>query len=281
MRKNRQTWLMLAVLLSGVCAASLAARAQQPDSLARVFSAIQSGQIGVVDLTHTLDDQSPYWPEGTAQSPFHATSVATIEQGGYFARKLEMPEHFGTHMDAPAHFDPKGPTVDQIPATQLLGAAIVVDVSDGARSNSDYRVTAQDVKNWEKVNGAIPSRCVVFFRTGWSQRWPSQKDYMNQDAQGTLHFPGLSVEAARYLLDHAHPAGIGIDTASIDYGPSKDFEVHHLTLSAGLFHLENVASLERVPARGAYVVALPMKLLGGSGSPARVLALVPRIGRQK
>jgi len=99
---------------------------------------------------------------------------------------------------------------------------------------------------------------------------------MNQDAQGVLHFPGLSVDFARYLLDSAHPVAIGIDTASIDYGPSKNFEVHHLTMSAGLYHLENLIHLGALPAQGAYVIALPMKLAGGSGSPARVLALVPK-----
>jgi kynurenine formamidase len=276
MRKNRQSWSMLAVLLSGVCFASLAACAQQADSLARVFGGIQSGQIEVVELSHPLDENSPYWPEGNAPSPFRAKVVSTIENGGYFARDLEMPEHFGTHMDAPAHFDAKGLTIDRIPVTQFLRAAIVIDVREQVKSNSDYRIAVDDLKNWEKGNGAIPSGCVVLFRTGWSSRWPSQKDYMNQDANGVLHFPGLSLEAARYLLDRAHPAGIGIDTGSIDYGPSQNFEVHHLTMSAGLYHLENLANLDRLPARGAYVVALPMKLTAGSGSPTRVMALLSR-----
>jgi kynurenine formamidase len=274
MWKNRRPMLLLGTLALALGAGS--ARAQQDDSLAKVFGGIQSGQIEVVDLTHPLDDQAPYWPEGSGPSPFHAKVAASFDKGGYFGRDLEMPEHFGTHMDAPAHFDPRGITLDQIPVTQFLRAAMVIDVSESAKSNVDYRVTAQDLKNWEKHNGAIPSGAVVFFLTGWAQRWPSQKDYMNQDIQGTLHFPGLSVEAARYLLDHSHPVAIGIDTASIDYGPSQNFEVHHLTMPSGLYHLENVANLDRLPARGAYVVALPMMLRGGSGSPTRVLALMPK-----
>ncbi|HLY62883.1 MAG TPA: cyclase family protein [Terriglobia bacterium] len=274
MWKNRLTLLLVGSLAFGLCSRTL--HGQQADSLAKVFSEIQSSQIEVIDLTHPLDDQSPYWPEGSGPSPFHAKVVSTFEKGGYFARDLDFPEHFGTHMDAPAHFDPKGKTIDQIPVTEFLRAAIVIDVSEAAKSNVDYRVTAQDLKNWEKRNGAIPPGCVVFFRTGWAQRWPSQKEYMNQDAQGRLHFPGLSLEAAHYLLDRSHPVAIGIDTASIDYGPSQDFEVHHLTMPAGLYHLENVANLDRLPARGAYVVALPMNLKGGSGSPTRVLALLPR-----
>ncbi len=249
------------------------ARAQTANPLAEVFQAIHSGQVKVVDLTHALDDQSPFWPEGAAQSPFHASVAATFEHDGYFARSLAMPEHFGTHMDAPAHFDAKGLTVDRIPVENFLGAAIVVDVSEAAKSDVDYRVTVSDLAKWVNAHGAMPRGCVVFFRTGWGARWPSQKDTMNQDAQGVSHFPGLSLEAARYLVDHARPAAIGIDTPSIDYGPSKDFEVHHLTMKAGLYHLENVANLEKLPAAGAYVIALPMKLRDGSGSPARVLAL--------
>jgi len=277
----KATWILPAVAFVSLTMRPIAARAQQPDSLANVFRAIQSGQIEVVDLSHPLDDQSPYWPEGDAPSPFHARTAATYGHDGYFARNLEMPEHFGTHMDAPAHIDPKGLTLDQISPSRFLRAAIVVDVSERVKNNPDFRVTVGDLQSWEKAHGPMPSGCIVFIRTGWSSRWPSQKNYMNQDAQGVLHFPGLGIEAARYLLDNAHPVAIGIDTGSIDYGPSKTFEVHHLTMSAGLYHLENVANLERLPATGAYIVALPMNLRGGSGSPTRVLALLPRTKYRK
>lgn len=272
----KATWILPVVALVTLTMRPITARAQQPDSLANVFSAIQSGQVEIVDLSHPLDDQSPCWPEGNGPSPFHARTAATYDHDGYFARSLEMPEHFGTHMDAPAHFDPKGLTLDQIPPDRFLRPAIVVDVSEAVKTNPDYRVTVDDLKAWEKAHGQMPTGCIVFFRTGWSTRWPSQKNYMNQDAQGVLHFPGLGIEAARYLLDRAHPVAIGIDTGSIDYGPSKTFETHHLTMSAGLYHLENVANLEQLPATGAYVVALPMNLRGGSGSPTRVLALVQK-----
>ena len=251
-------------------------RGQESGPLAEVFQRIRQGEIKLVDLTHPLDGQSPYWPEGVRQSPFRASVAATIEHDGYFARTLHVPEHFGTHMDAPAHFTRQGATVDQIPLEQFLSAAVVVDVSEGARSNSDYRVTVPDLEKWVNAHGPIPRGCLVFFRTGWARRWPSQEGYMHQDARGVLHFPGLSVEAARYLLDHARPVGIGIDTASIDFGPSKNFEVHQLTMAAGLYHLENVANLDELPATGTYVIALPLKLRDGSGSPSRVVALVPR-----
>lgn len=249
--------------------------ARPPNAAADLLQAINQRQVEVVDLTHPLDDQSPYWPEGVTASPFHARTVATIEHDGYFARALELPEHFGTHLDAPVHFDPRGASVDKIPVEKFLSAVVVVDVRAGAGSNPDYRVSVADLENWVKAHGPMPRGAAVLIRTGWASRWPGQKEYMNQDAQGVLHFPGLSLEAARYLLDHAHPVAIGIDTASIDYGPSKEFEVHHLTLGAGLYHLENLANLDLLPATGACIIALPMKLREGSGSPARVLALIP------
>ena len=272
---NRRFAQIIRIFASaGFLLGAVDALAQQSSPLAQTLQAIRSGQVSMVDLTYFLDDQSPYWPEGGKGSPFHASAAATLERDGYFARTFGMPEHFGTHMDAPAHFDSKGATVDQISSTQLFAPAVVVDVSDFVASNSDYRVTVADLEKWVKAHGPIPAGAVVFFRTGWSVRWPSQKNYMNEDGRGVMHFPGLSLEAAKYLLDHAHPLAIGIDTASIDFGPSKNFEVHHLTMSAGLYHLENVANLEQLPPTGAYVIALPLKLRGGSGSPARVVALV-------
>ncbi len=236
---------------------------------------IRGGKMKVVDLTHPIDEHSPYWPEKVPGTPFRASTVATYQQDGCFTRNLVIPEHFGTHMDAPAHFDPKGDTIAQISAEKFLGPAVIIDVSGAAKSDADYRVRASDVQNWIELHGRIPLGALVLIRTGWEERWPSQARYMNTDSAGVMHFPGLSVEAARYLLDHTHPAGIGIDTASIDAGASNGFPVHHLTLLAGLYHLENVANLSQLPPKGFSIIALPLKLGGGSGSPARVLALLP------
>lgn len=235
------------------------------------FEQIRDGSLRMVDLTHILDDTSPNWP---GDSPFHASVAATCRQDGYFVRNLRMAEHSGTHMDAPAHFDRKGATVDQIATEKLLAPAVVIDVSRAVELNPEYRATAQDIENWVIAHGAIPSLAVVFFRTGWDKRWPSKEEYINADAEGVMHFPGLSAEAVRYLLERSHPAGIGIDTGSIDYGPSKDCPVHHLALSAGLYCLENVANLDQLPTTGFSVIALPLRLGGGSGSPARVIAFV-------
>lgn len=229
----------------------------------------------VVDLTHTLDTDSPFWPEAAPGTPFHTIVASTCELDGNFTRNFSMPEHFGTHMDAPLHFQPQGQSVDQIPVEKLFAPGVMIDVSSAVNSNADYCVTAQDIENWIAAHGEIPSGAVVFVRTGWAGRWPSQEKYMNTDDNGVLHFPGLSAEAARYLVDHVRPAGIGIDTSSVDCGAATDFPVHHITMPVGIYHLENVANLDQLPASGFSVIALPLKLGGGSGAPARVVALIP------
>jgi kynurenine formamidase len=236
---------------------------------------VGDSRVRLIDLTHTLDHDSPYWPEEAPGSPYYTSVATTYQKDGNFTRNFSMPEHSGTHMDAPVHFDPSGESVDRIAIGKLIARAVVIDVSSVAKSNADYRVTVQDLEGWIEQHGKIPPDAVVFFRTGWAVRWPSQEKYMNADANGVLHFPGLSVEAVRYLLEHARPVGIGIDTASVDYGPSTDCPVHNLTMHAGIYHLENVANLEQLPATGFSMIALPLKLGGGSGAPARVIALVP------
>lgn len=236
---------------------------------------VHEGKLRLVDLTHTLERGSPYWPEGVPGSPFQTSLATTYERDGNFTRNFSMPEHFGTHMDAPVHFHPEGESVDGIAVERLFAPAVVIDVRSASMLNADYRVSLQDIEIWMERHGALPSGAVVFFRTGWAERWPSQEKYMNADSDGVLHFPGLSVGATAYLLDHAHPVGIGIDTASVDYGPSTDFPVHHLTRPAGVYHLENVANLDKLPASGFSVIALPLKLGGGSGAPVRVVGLVP------
>ena len=150
----------------------------------------------------------------------------------------------------------------------------MLDVSANVSRNPDYQLSVEDIARWEQVNGQIPPGAVVIARTGWDSRWQSTKDYRNADAKGTMHFPGYSQDAAKFLVGARTVLGLGIDTLSIDYGPSKDFAVHQYTLAHSLYHLENVANLDRVPASGAMVVVAPMKLEGGSGGPVRILALL-------
>ena len=246
-----------------------------PNAVAGLIEALRAGTVRLIDLTHGLDEHSPYWPEGRDQSSFSAKVASTYESHECFARDVTMSEHSGTHLDAPGHVIPGGATVDQLPVSGFLNPACVVDVRDAVATDPDYRVTVVDLEGFIEANGPLPRGCFVFFHTGWASRWPSQKQFINEDAEGVKHFPGISLEAARFLLAEVHPVGVGIDTLSIEYGRTEHLAVHRFVLGAGLYILENVANLELLPATGALVIALPLKLLGGSGSPARVLAWVP------
>ena len=227
----------------------------------------------IIDLTHTLDESTPTY-EDSKVPVYQTKTVATIEKEHYFAREICLPEHFGTHLDAPAHFAPGHWTLDQIPPERLLARMVVLDVSSKVKGDPDYRASMADVTAWEKTNGQIPAGAVVILRTGWESRWNSAKEYRNADSKGVLHFPGYSLEAVKLLVEQRKVYGLGIDTLSVDYGPSPDFTVHQYSLAHDIYHLENLANLSRLPARGSQVVVAPMKLAGGSGSPARVLALI-------
>jgi kynurenine formamidase len=226
----------------------------------------------ILDLGHALGPDNPPWP-GDAK-PFEALPNASIDKDGYFTRKFTSLEHFGTHLDAPAHFVKGGWTVDQIPVERLYGPGVLLDAREESAADADYRLTAEKVTQWETRHGRIPRGAIVLMRSGWAERWPDVARYRNTDASGTMHFPGFSVEAAKLLIERG-VVGLGIDALSVDYGASKDFPVHHLSHGAGLFHVENLADLSGVPETEAFVLVAPIKLEGGSGGPARVFALLP------
>jgi kynurenine formamidase len=200
--------------------------------------------------------------------------------GGWFysANRFSAPEHGGTHLDAPIHFHEGGVTADRVPLDRLIAPAVVIDVTDRAAADPDYRLTPADVDAFERDHGAIPAGAIVLLRTGWSTRWPDPKRYLGDDRPGdasNLHFPSYGAEAARILVEQRHVAALGADVASIDYGPSTDFLVHRIAAAQGVPGLENLTNLDRLPATGAVVAALPLKIAGGSGGPARVVAFVP------
>jgi len=259
------TVLLLAAILAGAAASQAK---PQPAGPQQLFL----GKYRIVDLTHPLAAQYPAWP-GDAK-PFEATANATIEKDGYFTRRVNFLEHFGTHLDAPAHFVAGQATVDRIPPEKLFAPAVVLDIRAEAVKNADYLLPVAAIAAWEKKHGRIPSGAIVLLRTGWSSRWPDQARYGNEDASHTMHFPGYSAEAARLLIQRK-VAGLGIDTFSIDFGASKDFAVHTISHTAGNFHLENLADLSALPESGAFLIVAPIKLEGGSGGPARVFALIP------
>jgi kynurenine formamidase len=233
-----------------------------------------------VDLTWPFDDRTIYWP--TSPSTFELKRLQHgPTPGGWFysASAFCTPEHGGTHLDAPVHFAEKGRSADEVALEQLVGPAAVIDVSAQASADPDYRLTADDVRAWEKRNGTVPQRAIVLLRTGWGARWPDRKRYLGDDTPGDasrLHFPSYGASAAEYLVATRKVAALGVDTASIDHGPSKDFPVHRIAGAANVPGLENVARLEEVPETGAWAIALPMKIAGGSGGPLRIIAVVPR-----
>lgn len=234
----------------------------------------------VVDLTHTLDAKSLYWP--TSPTRFSLEQLAFgPTPGGYFysAYAFSAPEHGGTHLDAPIHFHQGGATADAIDLRRLIGAAVVIDIREQSAANADYRLTVADVEAFERANGRIPEGAIVLLRTGWSRRWPDAKRYLGDDTPGDaskLHFPSFGVEAAKLLVEGRKVAVLGADVASIDYGQSSDFMVHRVAAAAGVPGLENLTNLDQLPPTGAVIIALPMKIGGGSGGPTRVVALVSR-----
>jgi kynurenine formamidase len=232
----------------------------------------------LVDLSYPLDEQTVFWP---ANRPFTWAKTAwgkTAQGHWYASAEFSMSEHGGTHIDAPIHFGEGGRSVDEIPLQKLIAPAVVIDVRASAADNHDYRLSRQDLERWESRHGPIQEGAVVLMLTGWGQGWPDKARYLGSATPSdpsSLHFPGFSKEAAEFLVRQRHIDGIGIDTASIDYGPSRDFVVHQIINGANLYGLENVANLEKLPPKGAILLALPIKIRGGTGGPVRIIAILP------
>lgn len=226
----------------------------------------------VLDLAYAINDQLVPWPGDVRW--FEAEANATFEKDGYFTRSFWMLEHYGTHLDAPAHFAPGKMTVEQIPVERLIGPAVVVDVRTQGAADADYLAPAELIDEWENRHGQIREGSIVLLRTGWASRWPDSRRYRNQDAAGRMHFPGFSQAAVEKCIRRA-VSGIGCDTMSVDFGASQDFPVHRLALGTGLYHLENLSDLNELPENGAWLIVAPIKLEGGSGGPVRVFALLP------
>jgi kynurenine formamidase len=232
-------------------------------------------QVRVLDLGHAINDHSPPWP-GDEKS-FEARPNANIERDGYFTRSFWMLEHYGTHLDAPAHFAAGKTTVDEIPVEKLIGPAVVLDVTrEAARGEGerDYLLPASRIYEWEARHGAVPAGAIVLLKTGRAALWADADRYRGMDAAGSMHFPGFSEEAVKYLISR-RINGIGADTMSVDAGDSKDYAVHQLALGADLFQVENLADLSGLPEARAWLIVAPIKLEGGSGGACRVFALVP------
>ena len=265
---------MIRIAVVGICSVAISCAPDNPDLLRTARW---------VDLTHVFSAETIYWP--TAK-PF-ALEVVSAQRtpAGYYyaANNFSAAEHGGTHLDAPVHFAEGKWTTDQIPLDRLKGDAVVVDVQSGADSSSDYRIDLDELVDWERRYGDIPAGAIVLFRTGWARHWPDRAKYLGTTRTGAgavpeLHFPGIDSAAAHRLVEREVRA-VGIDTPSIDYGQSSTYPTHRVLFAANIPAFENVANLDRLPVKGSFVVALPMKIKGGSGGPLRIVALVPRESR--
>jgi kynurenine formamidase len=234
----------------------------------------------IIDLTYAFDEQTIYW---SAHEQFQHIPVSFGKTpAGYFYSSYNFAgsEHGGTHMDAPIHFAEGGLTVDQIPIERHIGPGFKISVADKVANDNDYRITAADIQAWEKSKGrSIEPGAIVLIHTGWGKFWGDRKQYMGTDSMeenAERHFPGIARDAAEFLASDRKVSMVGIDTASLDHGPSSDFIVHQVLNGANVAGLENVANMDQLPDSGFLVLALPMKIAGGSGAPTRVVALLER-----
>lgn len=234
----------------------------------------------IVDLSHAYDETTVFWP--TEEGFVLEKEFEGVTEKGYYytSNRFRSPEHGGTHIDAPIHFAAGGDHVDEIPLERLIGVGVTVDVSEPCAKDRDHAISIRDLESWERAHGRIPERALVLLRTGFARYWPDRSRYLGTDERGSaavakLHFPGLSPEAARWLIDERRIKAVGIDTASIDRGQSDRFESHRALFERGVPAFENLAGLDSLPETGFQIVALPMKIRGGSGGPLRIIGVVP------
>jgi kynurenine formamidase len=233
-----------------------------------------------VDLSYDFSDKTLYWP--TANGFKLDTAFHGVTNSGFYyeAYNYCAAEHGGTHLDAPSHFAKGKWSTDQIPLDRLTGESAVIDVSNNALKNADYLVSIADIEAWEKTNGKLPHDIIILFRTGYGSFYPEAKKYLGTDERGAdavakLHFPGIDPAAAEWLVNNRKIKAVGLDVASVDYGQSTDFKTHQVLCEQNIPGFENVANLDKLPVKGAFIIALPMKIKGGSGGPLRIVAIVP------
>jgi kynurenine formamidase len=243
-------------------------------------SVVSANEIHWIDLSHRYDHATLYWPNNKKGFE-HITEAEGRTPLGYYYSSYSLctPEHGGTHLDAPIHFAENKLTVDQLPLASLTGPAVMIDISRKALADRDYQIGREDIEQWEQDHGRIPDDTIILFRTGYGRFYPDRERYFGTGKTGQaaipeLHFPGVLPAATQWLVEQRKIKALGLDTPSIDYGQSKDFQTHRILLSHNKAGFENLANLEQLPAENLYVVALPMKIAGGSGAPLRIIATI-------
>lgn len=254
-------------------------------------TALVDGRISLVDLTAPLSKETPIikLPEPWANTvAFELEEISHFDERGpdWYWNNIRTGEHTGTHFDAPNHWisGRDGEDVSQVPLQRLIGPAVVLDFSEQVAQNSDFLLEIAHVLAWEEVNGPIPDGSWVLYRTGWDARSSDQRQFLNADESGP-HTPGVSVECARWLADDARIVGLGTETVGTDAGASHSFDppfpCHDYLLGSGKYGITQLQNLADLPPIGAVVVISPLPIVGGSGSPCRVIALVPGTGQDR
>ena len=226
----------------------------------------------IVDLSHSLHSKIPLWP---GDPSLELETIANLEPEGYYLRRFSMGEHSGTHLNSPRSFYPNGLGLENYAPESFVLPAIVINICEKVAENNDYFLTLQDIENWEKQFGQVPSHCLVILYTGWQERWKHPPDFFNFDSQGKMHFPGFGLDAVQFLIEKRKIAGIGIDTHGVDPGLDESFAINQLILSRPRIVLENLTNLDQLPSVGSTVIIGTLKLEKGSGSPVSVLAFIP------
>lgn len=272
---TRNRWLLKsAIVLLGICF--------MVGHTVFAASSVQMPKAGkLLDMTYVFDENTIYWP--TAE-PFKLQKQEwrILEGGWWYASNLYgASEHGGTHVDAPIHFAEKGRTIDQIPLAEWIGPAVKIDVVSKCRDNRDYLLTVADIKEWERQHGRLPEHAWVLMYTGIDTfNYPDRQKVLGtskfgNEALAELRFPGFSAEVVEFLARERNVRGIGLDTPSIDYGKSTDFQVHRIWFAANKLAIENIANLDKLPTTGAMLYPMPMLIRDGTGAPARVFAILP------
>jgi kynurenine formamidase len=256
----------IVALFAMVSLLSVMGSAQTPSRLPPRFA-------HVVDLTHALDENTPYIPVPNITFPFKKTPIATVARNGVAAYRWEIHKHLGTQIDAPNHFFEQGLSLERLPVESLVAPLVVIDVSARAKANSDTAVTVADIEQSERRNGRIPERAAVMMASGWDSRIDDPKAFVNADAAGAMHFPGFSADAASFLARSRQVSGIGVDTLSLDPGLDVTYAAHKAWLAAGKWGVELVANLRQVPPVGATVFVGAVKVRGATGGPVRLIAV--------
>ncbi len=272
-----RTLLLLSIVVSGAAQQLPAQQTQAPAKSAGSITLddLVSGRARIIDLSYPLNEHTNFWP-GEKYAPFTLETIATLEKDGVLSKAMRLPEHIGTHIDAPNHFEANQPDLAQLKPEQLFGPGVLIDVSAQAEANSDYGLTVGDIETWEEAHGRIPDGAIVLLNTGWSRFWSQPQRFQGRDARGAMHFPSYTGEATRWLVNERNVRGVGVDTLSIDRGVSQEFEVHHIINAGGRYGLENVTRLDELAPRDFTLIVAPMKIEAGTGSPTRIFAILPQ-----